>query len=269
MFGCVGGWLIEVFFRRFFSAKKWVNPGFMKGPWLPLYGFGVVAMFAVCYLCLSFFPDDVVFFNPYGGLFGKDYVSAPQWSDIIPILLMWISMLVLEFSAGMIFIKGFKVKLWDYSNMRGNFKGIVCPLFSVIWLLLAIAFYYFADPLLYVLSSRVYEYMFGANGRIAHFGFIFLLGLFYGFFIYDYVVSIGMVKAIMRFAKESGITERFESARQKWQEYSKKRPTEKREIVSPAIKEKIAGIIYIDPEKEKTKKSNYDEKGRPIKEEGN
>ena len=32
MLGSVGGWVIELFFRRFFSMKKWINPGFLNGP---------------------------------------------------------------------------------------------------------------------------------------------------------------------------------------------------------------------------------------------
>ena len=39
------GWCMEVFFRRFFSRanpeRKWINPGFLAGPYLPLYGFGL------------------------------------------------------------------------------------------------------------------------------------------------------------------------------------------------------------------------------------
>ena len=50
LFGCMLGYGLEVLFRRIFTAHKWVNPGFMKGPWLPLYGFGVVIMFSLCFL---------------------------------------------------------------------------------------------------------------------------------------------------------------------------------------------------------------------------
>lgn len=35
-------------------------------------------------------------------------------------------MTLLELVAGLIFVKGFKVRLWDYTNDRGNFKGIIC-----------------------------------------------------------------------------------------------------------------------------------------------
>ncbi|MBR0031622.1 MAG: hypothetical protein IJP61_04990, partial [Treponema sp.] len=40
--GSIIGWGIELFWRRFFSKnnpeKKWINPGFLTGPYLPLYG---------------------------------------------------------------------------------------------------------------------------------------------------------------------------------------------------------------------------------------
>ena len=55
--GAFLGYLLEVLFRRFFTAKKWVNPGFMRGPWLPLYGFGVVLMFTVVVLLLYYLPS--------------------------------------------------------------------------------------------------------------------------------------------------------------------------------------------------------------------
>ncbi len=267
----MAGWVIEVFFRRFVTAKKWVNPGFMKGPWLPLYGFGVVVMFTFCFLCVGLMPDNMVFYNPIGGLFGKNYLSGPTFFDLIPICLMWGGMVLLEFIAGLIFIKGFHVKLWDYTNMKGNIMGIICPLFSLIWLLVAVAFYYAVDPFMFVLSTNVHNYMFGGEGQIAHFGFIFALGILYGFLIYDFVTSIGMFNAISKFAKSSGLTERYEATKQKWNEEienAKKKlklpeqPTKK--DLSP-MKEKIAEMIYIDPEKQKKPNANYDENGRPIK----
>ena len=33
--GSVLGWCTEVLFRRVFTAKKWINPGFLTGPYLP------------------------------------------------------------------------------------------------------------------------------------------------------------------------------------------------------------------------------------------
>ena len=45
--GSLLGWVIELFFRRFVSQKKWMNPGFLTGPYLPIYGFGVIVLYGV------------------------------------------------------------------------------------------------------------------------------------------------------------------------------------------------------------------------------
>lgn len=51
MLGCSFGWVLEVFYRRFISSsnpeRRWINPGFLTGPALPLYGTGVCAMWLI------------------------------------------------------------------------------------------------------------------------------------------------------------------------------------------------------------------------------
>ncbi|MBP5186970.1 MAG: hypothetical protein J6040_07935, partial [Clostridiales bacterium] len=42
--GSLTGWVLELFYRRFVSQHKWVNPGFLSGPYLPIYGFGLVIL---------------------------------------------------------------------------------------------------------------------------------------------------------------------------------------------------------------------------------
>ena len=63
-FGSGGGWVLELFFRRFFSGanpeRKWLNPGFLFGPCVPLYGFGTVVLFI-----LSEFESQI--FGQFGG----------------------------------------------------------------------------------------------------------------------------------------------------------------------------------------------------------
>ena len=52
--GSVFGWVLELLFRKFFSGTnpehRWINPGFCVGPYLPLYGTGLCAL----YLLASF-----------------------------------------------------------------------------------------------------------------------------------------------------------------------------------------------------------------------
>ncbi len=84
------GWCMEVFFRRFFSRanpeRKWINPGFLAGPYLPLYGFGLWGMYAVSAL-------SAVAMTPSKAL------------DVAIILvIMAVVMTIIEYIAGIIFI---------------------------------------------------------------------------------------------------------------------------------------------------------------------
>src|SRR5574344_2628788 len=131
MSGSFIGYVIEVFFRRFVSAKRWINPGFLNGPCLPLYGFSLLFL----YIC-SYYLSRLTFFN------------WPNWArDVCIILMFGVGMTLIEYLAGLIFIKGLNVRLWDYTNMRGNIQGLICPLFSLIWLAMGGLYYFFLHPL--------------------------------------------------------------------------------------------------------------------------
>ncbi len=76
-------------------------------------------------------------------------------------------MTLIEFIAGLIFIKGFKIKLWDYSNRKGNIMGIICPIFSVAWLAVGSLYYFFLNTLLvqgisWISDNLIYTYFVGA-----------------------------------------------------------------------------------------------------------
>ena len=283
--GCVFGYVLEVFFRRIFTAKKWVNPGFMRGPWLPLYGFGVVIMFSVVVLILYCLPD-YPFFNPFGYYSFLDKESGPSYADLLPISIMGCSMILLEFVAGLIFVKGFKVKLWDYSNMKGNILGIICPQFNLIWFALSIAFYYGVNPFMFRFAEMAYEYMFGQAGASqAHFGFIFSLGLVYGVMLVDFILSAQVFTRVAKWAKKSGLSSRYDDMRLKYKEgviaarnrFSEALPSTVKNVIE-STKEKvkegtsaenkvaktISKMIFIDPDKSKDTAANYDENGRPV-----
>ena len=102
---CIGslmGWGLEVLYRRFSPANKsrrCINPGFLIGPYLPLYGFGLTALF----LLAGIENTELI-----------EHVTAG--SKILLFIVMAVVMTVIEYIAGLIFIKGMKVKLWDYSK---------------------------------------------------------------------------------------------------------------------------------------------------------
>ena len=145
--GSLGGWIIELFFRRLVSQKKWMNPGFLTGPYLPIYGFGVIILYAVSNIPL--------------GIDGRLY------DVIIRIIIIGVGMSLIEFLAGLIFIKGLGIKLWDYSNRKGNIMGIICPSFSLIWLIVGSLYYFFLNPVLvqgitWIAENLIYTYFIGA-----------------------------------------------------------------------------------------------------------
>ena len=140
------GWILELFFRRFVSQKKWMNPGFLTGPYLPIYGFGVLALYAVSNIPLG--------------------ITNQIVDIIVRILIIGVAMTVVEFIAGLIFIKGLKVKLWDYSNRKGNIMGIICPSFSLIWLVVGSLYYFLLNPFLvegisWISENLIYTYFVG------------------------------------------------------------------------------------------------------------
>ena len=182
--GSVVGWCIEVLFRRIFTAKKWINPGFLTGPYLPLYGFGVAMLFAI-----SLIPIDTGYY----------------WLDsLIITLIMGVVMTLIEYIAGLIFIKGMKIKLWDYSNRRGNIQGIICPLFSFLWLLVCAFYYFVIDP--FVIEAVVWF--------VHHITFAFFVGIFFGVFFVDLGHSINLSAKITAFAKKHDIVVSFEKLKE-------------------------------------------------------
>ena len=56
--GAMLGWCLEVLYRRFSpgnKSRRWINPGFLTGPYLPLYGFGLCALYLLAGLEDTFF----------------------------------------------------------------------------------------------------------------------------------------------------------------------------------------------------------------------
>ena len=51
----------------------------------------------------------------------------------------------IEFAFGVVFNLWLKMGVWDYSNMPMNILGQICPLFSLIWVGIAVAFLPLAD----------------------------------------------------------------------------------------------------------------------------
>ena len=108
---CFFGWCFE---STYVSLKQrhFVNRGFLKLPMLPIYGSGAIAILIV---------------------------TIPVRHQI---WLVWLfgmlSATLLELVTGAVMESLFKVKYWDYSNQKFNFKGYICLSSSIAWGFLSI-----------------------------------------------------------------------------------------------------------------------------------
>ena len=180
--GSVSGWVLELFFRKFFSASnpehKWINPGFCTGPYLPIYGFGLCALYLLALLGSGTGLD--------GSIQGRALLF----------LGMAVSMTLIEYLGGLMLLKGAKIRLWDYSNCRGNIQGLICPLFSFFWVLLGTAYYFLIHP--HILTALAW-----LSENLA---FSFVIGLFFGVFLVDMASSAHWAARVKAFADANGVS---------------------------------------------------------------
>lgn len=197
--GSMIGWGIEVIFRRFFSAanpeRRWINPGFLIGPYLPLYGFSL----CILYLLAS--------------LERYDLIIDPLLEKLVLFAFMAICVTILEFFTGLFCRDFLKVKLWDYSKLWGNIEGIICPLFTFFWAILSAAYYFLVHP--HILNALLW--------LSKNLVFSFFIGMYYGVFCVDVVYSAKLLPTISRFAKEHGLTVKYEDLKADIRKYREER----------------------------------------------
>lgn len=75
-------------------------------------------------------------------------ISLSNISLYFKILLILIFTTAIEFIIGYSYFKFKNNRLWDYSNQPFNYKGFICPLFSLYWLVISLVYYYLVMTLL-------------------------------------------------------------------------------------------------------------------------
>ena len=185
--GSVSGWVLELIFRRFFSdanpERKWINPGFCTGPYVPLYGCGLCIMFLIASLEQHHFIDD------------------PFWNKAVLFILAAISMTAIEYIAGVMCLRIAKVRLWDYSTEWGNIQGIICPKFSLIWAVMGAIYSFLIHP-------HILDALRWLSQNLA---FSFVIGLFFGVFIIDVSNSAQLIVKLKKFAEDNDVIVRYEN----------------------------------------------------------
>lgn len=105
-FYCFFGWCFESAYVSL-CKRKFVNRGFIRGPFLPLYGSGAVMMLLV---------------------------SAPVKDSLVLVFLAGcVGATALEYVTGVVMEALFKVRYWDYSNQRFQFQGQICLSSTLCW----------------------------------------------------------------------------------------------------------------------------------------
>ena len=159
-----GGWGVEVIFHAV-ALGKVVNRGFLNGPVCPVYGFGVLSVFAMINMLQS---------------------SGHQMNDGMIFLFGVILATVVELIAGWLLDVCFHARWWDYSDKPLNFHGYICLEFSIIW------------GLAIVLVVKVFQ-KYVENHTSPHadsiFGWI-ILAILYCVYLADLIVTVAVIRGL-------------------------------------------------------------------------
>lgn len=122
------GWVCETIWCSA-GARKFINRGFMTGPWCPIYGFGAIIILLATYPIRN--------------------------SPVLVFLAATIATSILEYLTGYILEVLFKKRWWDYSDKRINLHGRVCLTNSIIFGLMGLLTVYLIHPITYGLVQNI------------------------------------------------------------------------------------------------------------------
>ena len=126
LYGCIG-WGVEVVYAAI-KEHKLVNRGFLCGPICPIYGFGMVGL-----------------------VYSVSLIPMPSSGSMSAVAIFFIGMILttaIELVGGWALFKVYRIRWWDYSNMKFNLGGYICPQFSLLWGLGSVLMIKVVHPLL-------------------------------------------------------------------------------------------------------------------------
>ena len=120
------GWCVEVIYAAI-REHRLVNRGFLCGPICPIYGFGMVGLLH----CMGRLP--------HGD-------GAPGVLTVF--LVGMVLTTAIELIGGWALFRLYHIRWWDYSHLKGNLGGYICPQFSLLWGLGSVIMIKVVHPLL-------------------------------------------------------------------------------------------------------------------------
>lgn len=152
------GWLIETI-GDLIKHKKFINRGFLLGPYCPIYGTGVILIT----LFLSKYTDD---------LFALFFLSMMLCG-------------LLEYCTSYIMEKVFKARWWDYSNMRFNINGRICLETLILFGIAGVLILHYLNPFLSSIITKLPD---------IHLHII--SGLLFFIFVVDCTLSLKIINSV-------------------------------------------------------------------------
>lgn len=122
------GWLMEVT-QGYVRHKKFVNRGFLIGPYCPIYGYGAISM----------------------TLLLKGYANDP----IVLFVMAIVICSILEYTTSFVMEKLFKIRWWDYSNRKFNINGRICLETMIPFCILGCLMIYFVNPFMFAIIDMI------------------------------------------------------------------------------------------------------------------
>ncbi|MDO5018579.1 MAG: hypothetical protein Q4E02_04695 [Lagierella massiliensis] len=153
------GWITEVVLK-YFQFHRFINRGFLIGPYCPIYGLGVVILTLLEEL-----------FSPLGSSIGTGFLTAV------------IACGILEYITSYIFEKRFKARWWDYSDKPMNLHGRVWIGNLILFGIFGLVITRFFNPLIYRIYLNSFDKLIKTSIYIL--SFLFMLDFVFSHFIME------------------------------------------------------------------------------------
>lgn len=139
------GWCMEVT-CKLIQYKKFINRGFLIGPYCPIYGWGALT---ITILLKRYMEDPLVLF---------------VMSTLICSIIEYLTSYFME--------KKYHARWWDYSNKKFNINGRICLETLVPFGILGVAIMYGTNPILFKLYNQIPQLVMNILTSILFIGFI-------------------------------------------------------------------------------------------------
>lgn len=175
-FYCFFGWCFESCYVSI-KKRKLVNRGFLRGPFLPLYGSGAIMMLVV---------------------------SMPFQDNLLLVYLAGcVGATALEYVTGVTMEALFKVRYWDYSNQKLHFQGHICLSSTLAWGALTILMTEF-------LHKPVEQFVLMIPDTVLTFATLFLTIVIVGDFVMSFRTALDLRELLMKLEKAREEMERMQ-----------------------------------------------------------